>query len=73
MRDEGSAKRLPLEPAARIKDPIEAASPKFAAWRTARRVLSEQTGRDEAVGHWLTTYTDDLIALVLSVPSMATS
>ena len=49
---------------------LEAAHPRFAAWRAARRELSKQTGRDEAVGHWLSGYTDDIITLIIGVDSM---
>ena len=51
---------------------LEAAHPRFAAWRAARsrsgstaptRELSKQTGRNEAVGHWISGYTDDIITL----------
>ena len=59
---------------ARANEPLmrelEQLHPKFAAWREARRELSKRTGRDEAAGHWLTGYTDDCIALVLSAASM---
>jgi len=49
---------------------LEAAHPRFAAWRAARRELSKQTGRDEAVGHWLSGYTDDIITLIIGVDPM---
>ena len=49
---------------------LEAAHPRFAAWRAARRGLSKQTGRVEAVGHWLSGYTDDIITLIIGVDSM---
>jgi hypothetical protein len=59
---------------ARANEPLllelEASHPRFAAWRAARRKLSEQTGRDEALGHWVSGYTDDIIALVIGVASM---
>ena len=49
---------------------IEQEQPEFARWRSARRAVSVRTGRDEAVGHWMSTYTDDLIALLIGMRSM---
>ena len=46
---------------------LEERSPDFKAWRVARRRLAASTGRDEAAGHWLSGYTDDILALVLGV------
>ena len=49
---------------------LDEAFPAFAAWRAGRRQLALRTGRDEAVGHWLTGYTDDVVALVIGTESM---
>ena len=59
---------------ARANEPLllalDEAHPPFAAWRAARRELSARTGRDEALGHWVSGYTDDIVALVIGVDSM---
>ena len=49
---------------------LEELHPRFKAWRAARRELGVRTGRDEALGHWISGYTDDIIALVIGVKSM---